>query len=617
MDGFEEKKWFVYLTDHHEGPFSVPEVEEMFSAGRVSSASFIWAEGMTDWKVMTDVPAFSAVLSRPKFSISEAPETPSMLLETAPTAGGETVTSFQAPTEPSTEPTKEPTLEISPENSSEEPGDASASLRLVPSPESEEPTATGLRAMSSSPSLEAGNTAAPSKTKAKGSSLKWVAVAILALGIPTAFFAGVFDPLFYPNPKLREVSQAVSDLSRPLKLVLLEKAPALGKWISLLPRLEDVSSEEYEDLKTAVSSRMENGGPRVAAALSKSDPLGPAFYVASNLPEGTVFDIYIEGTPDTLLNQLSFSSKAQATSLKGLGKSAAIKYPDGRPIPRGEYMIYVSLPGAQSLSLPATPVSTDKLPASVPRDIRILAKKSYFLGGPKDATYASRLKEFHDRVKSRIAEELAELRQFHSTIEAQLNGTLWAFRPLPKQSFTTAKRKTWNDYDAQWAKLSTSLNDNLAKWNNPTAPEGFFYGNLFQLALQAAQEVQRLHELQKEFVAGKRAVEPKINEATTFAQTGLLNLKSKIEEVASAPLSAAGLPQPNAPAPVTATPPVPPIEGSIPTTAPTPTETTPATTSAAPAVAPAPEAPAGTPPAVAPAPAIAPPPPATPGAPSP
>jgi hypothetical protein len=63
MDGFDEKKWFLYLSDHHEGPFSLAEIQEKMSGGQVSTANYVWCEGMPDWKPMTEVPAFVSLVN--------------------------------------------------------------------------------------------------------------------------------------------------------------------------------------------------------------------------------------------------------------------------------------------------------------------------------------------------------------------------------------------------------------------------------------------------------------------------------------------------------------------------------------------------------------------------
>jgi hypothetical protein len=39
MDGFSEKKWFVYMGDHHEGPFSLDEIQGKLRQAEVSAST--------------------------------------------------------------------------------------------------------------------------------------------------------------------------------------------------------------------------------------------------------------------------------------------------------------------------------------------------------------------------------------------------------------------------------------------------------------------------------------------------------------------------------------------------------------------------------------------------
>jgi len=55
MNSELQKKWFVYLSDHHEGPFSATELSQKQKTGTVNSQSYVWSEGMVDWKPLTEV----------------------------------------------------------------------------------------------------------------------------------------------------------------------------------------------------------------------------------------------------------------------------------------------------------------------------------------------------------------------------------------------------------------------------------------------------------------------------------------------------------------------------------------------------------------------------------
>jgi len=55
MNSELQKKWFVYLSDHHEGPFNAVELSQKQKSGTVTAQSYVWAEGMTDWKPLMEV----------------------------------------------------------------------------------------------------------------------------------------------------------------------------------------------------------------------------------------------------------------------------------------------------------------------------------------------------------------------------------------------------------------------------------------------------------------------------------------------------------------------------------------------------------------------------------
>ncbi len=59
-----QKKWFVYLSDHHEGPFDAAELSEKKSSGLISQQSYVWAEGMADWKPLVEVTELSTAMRK-------------------------------------------------------------------------------------------------------------------------------------------------------------------------------------------------------------------------------------------------------------------------------------------------------------------------------------------------------------------------------------------------------------------------------------------------------------------------------------------------------------------------------------------------------------------------
>ena len=57
----DQKIWFIYLTDHHEGPFTPAEVAEKIGQGMLTAQSLGWKDGMPEWLPIESIPELSAV----------------------------------------------------------------------------------------------------------------------------------------------------------------------------------------------------------------------------------------------------------------------------------------------------------------------------------------------------------------------------------------------------------------------------------------------------------------------------------------------------------------------------------------------------------------------------
>ena len=334
-------------------------------------------------------------------------------------------------------------------------------------------------------------------------------------------------------------------------LALSQKVPFLSDWISPLPSLNDVSPSEYAELTQASRTSPDKAGPRFSIALSKNDELAPAFYVASNLPDGAQFQIVVIGVPESLLNQTSFSSQAQATLTQKLSKTGPIRYSDGKPIPRGQYFVYL-LPTdnepqtAKSLIQAYQPPNNTRIPPELPNTAKVLLSKSYFLGGPRDSNYLVRLKEFHDKLREKATSELTEIKQFTDTLDSQLASTVTKFTMIKKGKITARQRKSWEDFHNQWMKFQGQLDQNFQRWTPEAIQNEYFYGVLYQLTQQAGQMIDKVHGFQHAFFTGSqdpRTSEIQLGEATSSAQSSLNVLKSKIGQAEKLPPTPNGMPR--------------------------------------------------------------------------
>jgi hypothetical protein len=79
-----QKIWFIYLSDHHEGPFTPAEVGEKLQQGLVNGQSLAWKDGMAEWVALETIPDLQAVMGgAPVAQASPAPAAE------APKGGGE------------------------------------------------------------------------------------------------------------------------------------------------------------------------------------------------------------------------------------------------------------------------------------------------------------------------------------------------------------------------------------------------------------------------------------------------------------------------------------------------------------------------------------------------
>ena len=59
----QQKIWFVYITDHHEGPFTPAEVAEKVTQGQVTAQTLGWKDGMAEWVPIDSIPELQAAIN--------------------------------------------------------------------------------------------------------------------------------------------------------------------------------------------------------------------------------------------------------------------------------------------------------------------------------------------------------------------------------------------------------------------------------------------------------------------------------------------------------------------------------------------------------------------------
>ncbi len=524
------KKWFIYLGDHHEGPFPDSEVVDKARNKIVTAATYVWHEGMEDWVLIKDAPELWAQLRpilEPNIDLSHELLPEGKLPEFNPTQGA-TESQNSSETLP----------EVSPASEAEMPVETATVSKISDF---------------SSESSHGKNSKKISTNSTKTPKTRLIALLFL-LATSALFF--VFLSSDYPktlasSPAFKAFVHWADDSLHPYVLKAVESFPGISQWVSPIPHPDGISDADFNELKQAAIGDPLKTGPRIAIIPSLTDPLKPRFYIASNLPDSTQLEVYVVGNVDTLLNQLGFEGKVQAVSLKRLAQSTALMQADGRPIPKGEYSLYAvnaeRQPEAVSAILNLLPTSTLKTPPGVPKARKIVSQKTLFLGGPKDAAYISRLKEFHDKIKARAVQELGEIQQFLTTLEAQ-NGTTQAetkrLRALrnPKQA-----AKLWSDFSIKWMQLDAQIKEASVKWTPETLQAEYFYSELYTLVTQVLTSVERLHQMESQLFSQKKvdqsAFDIQYGEASSQTQLALNNLRSRYEYFEKLPPTPAGLPR--------------------------------------------------------------------------
>lgn len=623
MDGFNEKKWFIYLGDHHEGPFSLSEVYTQLIDGKVTTSNFAWAEGMADWKVITEIPEFGSIISlEHEPSLINASRDVGLESIVGPDnsdnnngKGADNVSNGHngvgngnggqngnkannGHSDPKNRVAQDPVvdaglIDLSLSSESGMPmilgGEVSQNLAQTPiSPFTVEGTISNQQnantVVEESPLLESppevsklaesGKKKSKPKKSKKGKSKEEVrkkqklsfapVFGLLFLFVITggvaAYVTGNLDPVIN-SPIIRTAFLGVSEAFQPYVLSLAEKIPFLQNLVSPIQKIDSVSEDDYEVLQDAARSKFDPTAPKFGIVLSKVDPEKPTFYVASNLPDGSQFEIYLDGDPETLVGQLAFSIKAEAILVKRLGQTAPIQATDKTPIPAGKYKLYLVesesqpalttgifanlLPSLQ----PSLAVSggAGKLPAILPKGRKLMIGKSFFLGGLRGTAYADSLATYHKTLVDQASREIADIKQFYTMLDVQLSTGISVYSQLHGGRVTASQRKVWEEFYQRWQLIIKALKSEFQKWT-PAAFETdkFFYSVLYQATEQTGIAVEQVLLTFQSFFSSnvdRNAFDIQREQTISVARRSLSELKTKLEQAEKLGLTAGGLPR--------------------------------------------------------------------------
>jgi hypothetical protein len=307
-------------------------------------------------------------------------------------------------------------------------------------------------------------------------------------------------------------------------ITLMEKIPAISGMFSPLPVLPGLEVGDYEEMKVAALASPTSPGRKLAVAASLTDTTSPEVYVAGNLPDGTEIEVVVEGVPDSLLNQTSFTGTAKVILKSRWGKSEAIRGTDGKSAPKGRFRVYAYDAKDQSSAQASSAVgmytvSTDKTWEKAPAGRRLTAVKYYFLGGKNDEDYKSRLKQYHDSLRAKVLKELEEIKQLTKTLEGQLEASVTQFQASRSKKGKPSKNqlKTWEDAHSKWVKMFSQLQESFKTWTPESLEKERFYGALYLRVTLYAQSIEKIHGLHNGYFADK--ADPAALDAQVAAET--------------------------------------------------------------------------------------------------
>jgi hypothetical protein len=535
MDQTKEKKWYLYISDHHEGPFSVQDILNKVALAQITHDHYVWAEGMEDWKKIKEVGDFQNF--DPSKKTGTHTDLNALVNKRSETKSGWTPTKNykeQQNKEPSKLNIESPSkkwqrdLEAGPVQSFE------VDMSRVKAVDAKREKIRYPLDMKYEDEITK-KTRRPIRLFKK----KYVFFTLLGVAI---YFRGTVSN-YIPKDTLKPVIEALANQTRGIALKAAYVIPSIKTWVSPIPNLEGVTSEEMAALNEAASSNPKVVGGKIEIAMNSTNVDSPRFYVGSNMPDGTVIDIYVQGEPDSLLNAWQFNSKLTAKLAGNWAEFEALKTPAGQPIPRGYYKIYATESKTQdpeiSKLLMTLPAQANQGVGSAAFQVRLFKQGRYFLGGKKDNTYAQRLKDFHEKLGIKARAELSELRGFIETLESQFHSTVLGFAQVQKGKLSTKKIKAWEDFHGRWTKLTDHLNGTFSKWDLNRFKTEKFHAEYYKGIVDLGRAVAAVHEMQFNFFTttdDKRLYDAQLQQKVDETKALVLQLKMKISQGEKMPL---------------------------------------------------------------------------------
>lgn len=462
MDLENQKEWFVYIKNQHEGPFSFANIEAQLLEGKITSQSYVWSEGMPDWKLIGDLAIFEPLLLKKSASLNE----------------------------------------------------------------------------------EVVSTSLPIKKRV--SFFSWTVVFRFLSAITFLAILGSFSFIYYEKLNLFIGIDKRLEAIRLRLITLSEGMPSLRKWIPPLPKISDVSQDEYNELKLTARKEVDGKSGKYSFSIARSQEsvLYPWFYLSSNAFDGTRVMVEMVGIVGTLLGQPNFYAAQEVVFKKKIAKTDPFTNEKGTVVPMGKYIVSVTSMDTQQSSY-TVPFVFLKTPDQIPKIKNAFSFKVYFLGGVEDDTYLSQLKEYHETLREKAGLELSEIKQIIFTLESQWNSTRVHFQQNYNKRLDLKRKKAWVLFHDNWSTFLSQVDRGLA---SESFGKDRFYTTLYKATEDLSYSLKKIHQTQNEYFLNSKkhdfkTFEIQIGKENALFESTLAILKTKLHQAEAAPLTENGMPQ--------------------------------------------------------------------------
>ncbi len=502
-----DKKWFLYVVDVQEGPFSVDEINQKIKNGEAKTSSYVWKDGLADWVLISSMPDF--------MSQSKSFQTKSVTV-----SKGSDLLGFG----------KNNSTHTTTSNAF---GFKSKSGKTI----------TGLQTREIRNKLSSLKSGFTLKATSNISLVKIFKAIIFLICLYQAIAAGWLDPVF-EKLNLKEKIHTLNLTPIPMDPILKPVKPYLStakktiiqyvpqdykKYFIEIELPTDVPEKDSDALIQAAIEPPESGA-RIANALSNQNPAMPKFIIAGNIPDETKLDIIIRGKRGSLLNTFNFETTTSAE----FKNKIAISKPLQSSIPKGEYSIifYEADQQTPKASLEVAKFPQKSPPSLIPQGKRIFLVDNQFIGGIRDQQFEIELKKYNEKVNAQLNIELNEIKQMHSTIESLANESAIRFNMITKNVRANMQKKDWQKYSKHYTMMSQQLEKQVTNSVQPEQRKNQLFPNIYSQINEAFKLATTLHQSETAFFDKKTTMQDIQAKAGTTIQT-LNQIKKQIETISA------------------------------------------------------------------------------------